>query len=325
MRSAPLIVLVTASLFAAPPEPSRTEKGTVHFRPIGDQHDVPERYRLAEQRFTWELEPRSELAAVGVHTFRLRFPSPVESPCPQNNLVHADYYRPIGAGPFPGVIVLDITAGDQAVSRSIATHFASRNIAALCVQMAYYGPRRPAGSDLRLLSHDYRQTIANIRQTVLDVRCAAAWLAERPEIDPRKLGIHGTSLGSFIGCLTAEMEPRLSKVGVLLGGGDLVEAYYNEPRAAPFRRLWEGLGGNKEQLKEVIAPVDPITCAANLKDRKVLIIAGKRDDIVPPQAAQALWEATGKQKIVWYDCTHIGAALYVVPALSELVKHFGGE
>ena len=37
-----------------------------------------------------------------------------------------------------------------------------------------------------------------IRQTVLDNRCAAAWLASRPEIDAKKLGIHGTSLGSFM-------------------------------------------------------------------------------------------------------------------------------
>jgi dienelactone hydrolase len=320
-----LFAALLASTFAATPEAPKLEKGTVHFRPVNDQRDVPERYRLAEHRFAWELEPKSELATVGVRVFHLCFPSPVETACPQNNTVHAEYYRPAGKGPFPGVIVLDITAGDQAVSRSIATHLASHDIGALFVQMAYYGPRRPPGSDLRLLSHDYRQTFANIRQTVLDVRCASAWLAKRPEIDPHKLGIHGTSLGSFIGTVTAEMEPRLGKVGVLLGGGGLVEAYYDEARAAPFRKLWEGCGGTKDQLKEVIAPVDPLTCAANLKDRKVLIIAGKRDDIVPPKAAEALWEATGKQKIVWYDCTHYGAALYVVPALGELVKHFRSE
>jgi len=78
-------------------------------------------------------------------------------------------------------------------------------------------------------------------------------------------------------------------------------------------------------MKEIIAPVDPLTCAGQLKDRKVLIIAGKRDDVVPPKATEALWAATGKQTIIWYDCTHVGAALYVVPAFNHLTDHFRAD
>ena len=81
------------------------------------------------------------------------------------------------------------------------------------------------------------------------------------------------------------------------------------PGAAPCARL--------------IAPVDPLTCASNLKDRKVLLLAARRDDIVPPRMAEALWQATGKQEIVWFDCTHYGAVKYSVPAMEYLVRHFG--
>jgi hypothetical protein len=91
------------------------------------------------------------------------------------------------------------------------------------------------------------------------------------------------------------------------------------------RRVWEALGGTREQAAKLIAPVDPLTCAANLKDRRVLILAASRDDIVPPKMAEALWKASGRQKIVWYPCTHYGAALYLVPALGRLVKHFGAK
>src|SRR5207248_4561112 len=139
------------------------------------------------------------------------------------------------------------------------------------------------------------------------------------EIDRKRLGILGTSLGSFMGALAAEMEPKLSRVVVLLGGGGLVDAYYEDPRAALVRQLWEALGGTKEKLAALIAPADPITCAANLKDRKLLIIAGKRDEIVPPKATEALWKASGQQKIVWFDCTHYGAALYFPLALKHVV------
>jgi dienelactone hydrolase len=299
--------------------------GTVQFEPRGDQANVPERYRLTSHTFAYELERKADLPSSGVERYHLRFPSPVTSDCPENNTVHAEYYRPKGDGPFPGVIVLDITAGDQSLSRGISTLLAQRGVASLFVQMAYYGPRRPPGSKLRLLSPNTAQTIEAIRQTVLDVRRATAWLESRAEIDPRRLGIVGTSLGSMIGALCAEMEPKLERVVVLLGGGGLVDAYWDDPRAAPFRRLYEALGGTKEAVAKLIAPVDPLTCAANLREHKVLIIAGKKDDIVPPKATVALWEASGKQKIVWYNCTHYGAALYFLPAMRHVTNHFAAE
>ena len=48
--------------------------------------------------------------------------------------------------------------------------------------MAYYGPRRPPGSKVRLLSTNIARTMDGIRQTVLDIRRAAAWLESRPEM-----------------------------------------------------------------------------------------------------------------------------------------------
>jgi dienelactone hydrolase len=316
----PALAVTCLALAAVAAEP--VEKGSFRFTPPADQKNIPERYRLEARTFDYEMDLKSELPDSGVRVFRLRYPSPVVTPCKENNTVHAEYYRPRGPGPFPGVIVLDITGGDQSLSRSISTHLARHGIAGLFVQMAYYGPRRPPGSPLRLVSLDYVHTLEAIRQTVLDLRCATAWMGSRPELDHDQLGILGTSLGSFMGSLTAEMEPRLSKVVVLLGGGGLVDGYYDHPQAAPFRVAWEAVGGTREKMAKLLAPVDPLTCAANLRDRKLLILAGKRDEIVPPKMAEALWNASGKQKIVWFDCTHYGAVLYLATGLDLIVKHF---
>jgi dienelactone hydrolase len=321
-----LLVLGPARAAEADPADSPpSEKGSFRFVPRGDQKEVPERYRMGERTFDWELTHKVDLPAAEVRVDRLTFPSPVRSPHPENNTVHAEYYRPLAAGRFPAVIVLDITAGDQSLSRSISTFLAQNRVAALFVQMAYYGPRRPPGSRLRLLSPGVDQTLEAIRQTVLDLRAAAAWLESRPEVDARRLGILGTSLGSFLAALTAEMEPRLGRVAVLLGGGGVVDAYYDDPRAARYRKLYESLGGTREKLARRIAPADPLTCAANLKDRRLLILAARRDDIVPPRMAEALWLASGKQKIVWYDCTHYGAIVYLAPALGQVLAHFTAD
>ena len=156
------LIVCTALLAEAAPE-----KGTVHFRPVGDSKSIPERYILKAHNFDWEMSKKSELPNVRVEIYRLRFPSPVKTDCIENNTVHAEYYRPTGKGPFPGVIILDITAGDQMLSRSIATHFASNGIAGLFVQMVYYGPpacqRRPPAAVAGLSANDGRDSANGAR------------------------------------------------------------------------------------------------------------------------------------------------------------------
>jgi hypothetical protein len=313
-----LLLLASHSIADAP----KVEKGTIRFEPRGEQTKVPERYRLQTHTFDWEMNGKSELPIAGVEMFEVRFPSPVTTKYPENNTVHAEFYRPKSAGPHPGVIVLDITGGNQKLSRLIARHLAQNGIAGMFVQMAYYGPRRPAEKRVRLLSTNVDQTIEGVRQTVLDLRRATAWLESRPEIDAKQLGIMGTSLGSFVAALTAEMEPKLGRVCVLLGGGGFVDAYYNDPRVMPLRQVYELTGGTKERLVNWIAPVDPITCAGNLCDRKVLIVGAKHDEIVPPRMAERLWEETGRQRILWLDSGHYTAALYLFSSLSHVVEHF---
>lgn len=314
------LLLAASPAFAA--RPVVVEKGSFTFAPSDDQKNVPKRYRLRKRAYTYELEKKRDLKSIGVTVHHLRFPSPYKSETPENNTVHAEYYRPNGDGPYPAVVVLDVTAGNQMYSRHVANHLASQGIAALFVQMAYYGPRRPAESELRLLSPDLFHTTRAITQTVQDLRVAAAWLESRKEIDGKKLGVLGTSLGSFVAALAGEMEPRYGRVCVLLGGGGFVDGYAEHPLAKPYFQFFARLGIKKTLIKPWIAPIDPITSAANLKERKLLIMAASRDDVVPPSMATQLWEASGKQKIVWYDATHYSAAMHLADALGQVIEHF---
>jgi len=320
-----IVSLVCAFLIVSLPARANgfaAEDGKVTFRPTSDEK-APERFRLSEYTFEFKLRPKLELPVSGVEIYTLTFPSPVKSPHVENNTVYAEYYRPKGKGPFPGVIVLDILGGDQSLSRGIARHLAQNGIAGLFVQMAYYGPRRSPNGP-RLISPNIEQTMEGIRQTVLDNRCAVAWLETRTEIDAKRLGILGTSLGSFMSALTAAAEPRLGRVVLLLGGGGLVDAYYEHPKAKPYIQFNNLIGLTKDKLKKMIAPADPITYADLLTQRQLLLIAAKKDDIVPPLAAQQLWEATGKPPIIWLDSTHVGAALYIFDVAAPILNHFKG-
>ncbi len=295
--------------------------GTFAYVPVSDQANLPERYRLAAREFTYQIKHKYDLPQSGVAVYQLTFPSPVDSPHKENNTVHAEYYRSTAPGKHPSVVVLDITGGDQSLSRGIALYLAQNKINALFVQMAYYGPRRPPGSRVRMLSTDIPRTLAAVRQTVLDVHVAGAWLASRPENDPNRVGILGTSLGSFVAAICAETEPRFSRVALLLGGGGLVDAFYDHPQAKPYTRIYELLGGTKDKVKLAIAPADPLTMADKLRGRSVIMLNASRDEIVPPSATKALWEAAGRPRIVWYDTTHYGAALYIPRMFRVVVEH----
>lgn len=300
------------------------ERGTLAVPADDAKSGIAERFRMEAFSTEYKLSLRYDLRHSGVAVYDLAFLSPVKSDIAANNTVYAQYFVPKSQTKAPAVIVLDIMQGNQLVARSEAMWLAQNGVAALVVVLPYYNERRAPGSKMRLVSPDIVRTLDGIRQGVLDCRCAAAWLASRPEVDATRLGMVGTSLGSFLTALTSANEPRIKNVCILLGGGGLVDAYYDHPKAKPVTEWIDRLGG-KKLVKGLIAPVDPITYAGQLKGKNLLMIAAKNDEIVPPKAAAQLWEATGKQRIVWLDAGHITAAFYTMSVLCEVRDHVRGK
>ena len=240
LRLATLSILAL-SLLTAPALAALPETGTVKVDCNGDAKcGIPERYRVPNHTFDFKLALRHDLRHSGVKVYDLSFPSPVKSDIPENNTVYAELFMPAGRGPFPASIVLDILQGDALIARGQAMWLAQHGVAGMVVYMAHYGPRRPPGSRHDgCISTDIPKTIAGVQQTVQDVRCAVAWLADRPEIDANQLGLAGTSLGSFVGAVVAANEPRIKNVCLMLGGGGLVDAYYDHPLAKQYLPLVE--------------------------------------------------------------------------------------
>ncbi|MFM7113391.1 MAG: alpha/beta hydrolase family protein [Planctomycetota bacterium] len=313
------IMALSAAALMAFADPAR-EEGNFEFTPSMGENSIPEMYRLQGRKHWFQLDPprRPEES----HTTQaLRFDSPVASPFPENNTVHAVYYRPVGRGPFPTTVVLDITGGDQSLSRLISTYLARNGVGALFMQMAYYGPRRPPGTSMKLMSANLLRTLPGIRQTVLDIRVARAWLASRPEVDKARIGVSGTSLGSLFAALAGSLEPRFDRVVILLGGGGMVEGFHDHPQARPVFRELAQYGLGKETIAFLLAPYDPATWAGRLKGRKVLMLEASRDEIISPAMATCLWKAAGQPEIVWFDCTHYGAIAYLGEALRRMRDH----
>lgn len=300
--------------------------GRIHFEPEPPEGRVPKPFHLAARDFDYTSRLVRTQAAVRLH--KLTFPSPVVTAVRENNTVHAEYFQPAGSGPFPACVVLHILGGDFLLSETVAQHLAHQGIAALFVKMPYYGERRGKNSPRRMISPVPAESVAGMTQAVLDIRCATAWLGQRPEVDRERLGITGISLGGIMSALAASGEPRLKNVAIFLGGGNLAELLWvNQTREArAFREKWQAAGGTRESFRQALAPIDPATYGHLLKGRRVLMIAAKNDEVIPPESALALWESIGREpELVWIDAGHYSAIRYLPRELVRLDRFFSAR
>ena len=93
---------------------------------------------------------------------------------------------------------------------------------------------------------------------------------------------------------------------------------------AVHRTRWIESGRTRADLKALTDPFDPLTYADRLASKRVMMIAGSIDEVVPPASARC-WNAAGRPPIHWYDCGHYSAAGYLLPAIRETVNFFATE
>jgi dienelactone hydrolase len=319
---AALIFLLLTAIGSASADDTRPrEQGSVVFEPTTAEPTVPERFRLAKNRFNWQAQ-RMRTVTDSLEVWDVTFPSPVETPVAANNTVHAEYYRSRRSGRLPGVIVLHIMGGDFALSRLFCNCLAQHGVCALFVKMPYYGERRDPASPRRMVSIDPRETVEGMTQAVLDIRRATAWLADRPEIDAERLGIFGISLGGITSALALAAEPRLTSACLMLAGGDIGKVGWNAPETRAVRERWLAQGGTQESFVETLRAVDPLAYAENARGKRVLMLNAAHDEVIPRACTESLWQALGEPEIHWYPAGHYSAIQFVFEAMLRVGRFF---
>ena len=298
--------------------------GAARFEPGPAEAAVPERFRLEAATFAYTLRPvRIEPAFV---VSELTFPSPIDSPDPVNNVVHAEYFRPRTPGKHPGVVVLHILGADFALSRYLAARLAERGVAALFVRLPYYGERRPEGGDTVPLGRhravDPGDAAGDLRRP--PGRLAGSAIARRST--PDGSGWPGSASAGSSGRSRPGSTPSWSRRRCSWPAAGWPRSSGRCPRreARRYRDAWIAAGKTLEDLEALTRPFDPLTYADGLRSKRVLMIAGRADEVIPPRAARRLWEAAGRPPIRWYDCGHYSAAGYLLPAIREAVAFFAG-
>lgn len=213
---------------------------------------------------------------------QLRFTSPIATPHPENNTVHADYL-PAASPRGRAVVVLPQWNAGREAHIGLCRLLNRFGISALRMSKAYHGPRMPPELERAdyHVSSNLGRTIQATRQSVIDARCCVDWLVRRGY---SRLGILGTSLGSCVAFITAAHDPRLTAGAfnhVATNFGDVVWS------GLATRHIRAALEGHisREALRRYWAVISPATYIDRLRERRFqsLAVWTKYDPVFLPE------------------------------------------
>jgi len=203
--------------------------------------------------------------------------------------------------PVPCLLFLHGYGGSKEDLKSLIPILTLNGYAGFALDAEYQGERKREGRDI-YSPYPYTSRDAMI-QTILDYRRGIDFLSTLPDIDKNRIGLVGGSMGGILGGVLAGVESRIKASVLIVGGGD----YSYMLRNSQHGRIKELRSSNVdlESVAKALAPVDPINFIDLASPRPVLFLNGKKDEIVPAQAGQFLYDvAKEPKKIIWYDAGH---------------------
>jgi hypothetical protein len=212
---------------------------------------------------------------------QLTFTSPVQSPYPENNTVHAAWF-PAPKNQGRALVVLPQWNSGADGHLGLAKLLNRFGISALRMTMSYHAERMPAElqrADYHVSSNVGR-TIHASRQSIIDVRACLDWLQQQGY---ERLGILGTSLGSCMAFIAAAHDAR-----VRLGIFNHVSMYFSDVvwTGLSTQHIRRGFSGrlSQEELRRYWAIISPATYFSRLpgRDLKSLLVWARHDTTFLP-------------------------------------------
>lgn len=197
-------------------------------------------------------------------------------------------------GKRPAVILLHGMGGDKNQLQALAMLLNGKGYTTLAIDIAGHGERPKVGGKPAV-----EQDLSGIRtiaaQTVQDLRRAVDYLCSRSDIDPRRIGFVGVSLGGVLGARFLADEPRVAAASLWVAGGDwgTLITTSTHPFAKRFRESGET---DATKIRTILADVDPVPAISHAAPRPLLFLNGATDDVVPKACSDALFVAARDPK-----------------------------
>jgi dienelactone hydrolase len=208
----------------------------------------------------------------------------------------------------------------------IARHLVKQGIAAFVLHPVIRYSQEPDTLKGDLLPSTPGEWLKAFKIAVTDIRRVIDWSAVRDEVDEKKIAIIGASMGGMISAVAMGVDQRILSGVFIVTGGNLEELSWEGKNEAVraghncteeechdiYSKYPRYLDAVAQKGLQNVTPAkecflfDPLTFAAYLRNRPLLMINGLQDEVVTKHSATQFWEACGKPQIVWLPVTHIG-------------------
>ncbi len=235
----------------------------------------------------------------------LRFPSAIETPYPENNVVWGRFFA--GTSDL-AVVVLPQWNCKWDGQITLCRVLQSAGITSLRLSLPYHHYRRPAHLERSeyLVSPNVGRTIAAVRQAVLDSRRSADWLFSRGF---RRVGIVGTSIGSCIGFLAFTHDERFSNSVFIHVSSFFADVVWTGLSTRHVRQSLED-AIDLQHLRYLWSPISPYPFIEKLRGAKrgCLMISGRYDLSFLPELSRHAYDEFRRCEvpceITWLPCGH---------------------
>jgi dienelactone hydrolase len=203
-----------------------------------------------------------------------------------------------GSGRLPTIIVLHGTAQDKGVMED--DHFAEltrRGYLAIAIDQRHYTPRTLM-NDMRLAQEAVVRGYCTYRDLSWDVTRTVDYLLSRKDVDPKRIGCTGLSLGGQMTWLAAALDKRI-RVAAPACGVTTLESMFREGTD-----IWSSIGAfipgmlkhtDIDEVVSLIAPRPFIILAAT--DDEVFPISGARDAYKFARSVYSLYGAEDRLRM----------------------------
>lgn len=231
----------------------------------------------------------------------LEYPSPVKSVDPErNDTVRAKLFT-TATPEAAAVICLGGWRRDPITPMLGAKIAEATNLQVLYIELPFQGERTPKGkrSGEITFSADIDQNHATFEQAAQDVGRAVDWLIQKRGVDPKRLGIIGTSLGGWVSADLYGLDDRFAAAVIQIAGGDVASAVFNGNFLTQnVRADFLAKGVTEAEVREQMRALDPATWARKERKDGILLLAAEFDEIVELPTVKALAEAYGGARLV---------------------------
>lgn len=206
---------------------------------------------------------------------------------------------PPGKGPFGGIVYMHWGQGNKGEWLAEGVEMAKRGAVSIMIDAPYWRPDVPTAGPNNAAETERNNYI----QMVVDLRRAVDVLVARGDVDPKRIGYVGHSLGATWGGPLAAVEKRI-KMFVLMGGLPSLTNYDDDSFYAEVRRA-STPRAEFQKYAAVIEPYNPEHFVADTGPAKIYFQWATHDLFISKQSADEYYKVVGGPKEQhWYFTSH---------------------